>query len=131
METNQYSFILKPSKIPNAGVGVFSLRDIQPGIHLALKPQGQSVGVDVQEEVIPKELLGYCVAKENGVWRCPPDFSHMHIVWYLNHSEKPNAEKRSDGYYSTKVIKTGEEITIDYNSLDEPEDKKEEYYKKS
>lgn len=131
MKTTSESFLLKPSRIEQAGVGVFALHNIEPDTFLALKPKGKSVGVDRREEDIPKELLAYCVAKEGNIWRCPPDFSHMHMVWYLNHSPQPNAEKREDGYYAIRSIKTGDEITIDYNSLGEPEDKKEDYYKTS
>lgn len=125
--TNTESFILKPSTIPQAGVGVFALHDIEPNTWLALKPRGVSVGVEVKEEDIPKELLSYCIAKENDIWQCPPDFSRMHMVWYLNHSDKPNAEKREDGYYSVEKICTGQEILIDYNSLEEPQNKKEAF----
>ncbi len=129
MKTDDRSFILKPSHIPGAGVGVFALHDIEQNIHLDLKPQGKSVGVDYKAEEIPKALLTFCVANENGTWRCPSEFNHMHLVWYLNHSDQPNTEQRDDGYYSTKPIKLGEEILIDYNSLDEPDDKKEDYYR--
>lgn len=130
MQTSTNSFILKPSAISGAGVGVFAIHDIAADTFLAVKPRGESVGVDLAEADIPKALLSYCIAKEDGIWRCPPDFSHMNMVWYLNHSEKPNAQKRDDGYYSTIEIKAGQEILIDYNTLDEPEDKKEDYYKK-
>lgn len=131
MTTDSNSFILKPTRIEGAGVGVFVLHDIEADTWLALKPRGESVGVNVKEEDIPKELIAYCVANSDGTWNCPPEFNHMHMVWYLNHSDTPNADKRDDGYYSTKLIKAGEEVTIDYNILDEPEEKKEDYYKKS
>jgi SET domain-containing protein len=49
----------------------------------------------------------------------------------LNHSETPNAVHRDYEYYALVNIRAGEEITIDYNSLGEPEDAKEDYYKKS
>lgn len=130
MKTDDHSFMLKPSKIPHAGVGVFALHDIEPNTWLAVKPRGESVGRIVGESEVPKELIGYCIAQKDGTWRCPPEFSHMHLVWYLNHSDRPNAEKRDDGYYSTNFIKSGEEVQIDYNSLNEPEDKKEEYYRR-
>lgn len=130
MQTNSSSFILKPTNIEGAGVGVFALHDIEPDTWLALKPRGESVGVNAREEDIPKDLITYCVANDDGTWNCPPEFNHMHMVWYLNHSDNPNADKREDGYYSTKAIKAGVEVTIDYNILDEPEDKKEEYYRK-
>jgi len=131
MQTSDKSFILKPSEIIGAGVGVYALHDIEPNTWLAIKPHGESLGVKVKEEDIPKELITYCIANDDGTWNCPPDFSHMHLVWYLNHSHSPNADKRKDGYYSLGHINAGEEITIDYNVLGEPEDKKESYYKGS
>lgn len=129
MQTNDKSFILKPSLTEGAGVGVFALHDIEADTWLALKPRGESVGVNVKEEDIPNDLITYCIANDDGTWKCPPEFNHMHLVWYLNHSDIPNANKREDGYYSTQPIRAGEEITIDYNAFNEPEDKKEDYYK--
>ncbi len=128
-QTNQHSFILRPTSIEGGGVGVFALHDIDPETWLALKPRGESVGINIKEEDIPKELITYCVANNDGTWNCPPEFNHMHMVWYLNHSITPNADKRDDGYYSTRHIMAGEEITIDYNILGEPEEKKEDYYR--
>ena len=109
---------------------MFAIVDIPKDTFLALKPRGVTVGVDLKEEDVPKELLTYCIAKEDGIWCCPPDFTQMHMVWFLNHSGRPNAEKREDGYFSTVDVRAGDEILIDYNTLDEPEDKKEDYYKK-
>ncbi len=131
MKTDDHSFILKPSTISEAGIGVFAIHDIEPNTWLAVKPKGKSVGVIVNENEVPKDLIRYCIAQENGTWRCPPEFNHMHLVWYLNHSDKPNAERRDDGYYSIMKIKSNEEILIDYNSLNEPEDRKEGYYREA
>ena len=61
--------------------------------------------------------------------RCPKDFGCMEIGWYLNHSKTPNAYHRNYEYYALRDIKTGEEITVDYNTLEEPEEAKENYYK--
>ncbi len=42
----------------------------------------------------------------------------------------PNAyQKKYKWFYAKINIKEGEEILIDYNSLDEPEENKENYYK--
>jgi SET domain-containing protein len=128
MQTTDRSFMLKPSTTQDGGVGVFAILDIPKDTFLAVKPRGELVGIDVKEEDIPKELLTYCIAKEGGIWHCPPEFNHMHMVWFLNHSDQPNAEKREDGYFSIVDIKAGDEILIDYNTLNEPEDKKENFY---
>jgi len=125
-QTNEFSFRLKPSDI--GGVGVFALHDIETDIPLALKPN-EKVGIVRQREDIPDELIEYCIANQDGTYSCPPEFNHMHLVWYLNHSNQPNAELREMSYYSIRPIKAGEEILIDYNILGEPEDKKEDFYK--
>ena len=112
--TDARSFKLKPSTIPGAGVGVFALHDIDSGVWLALKPK-QKIGITMQKAEIPEDLLTYCINNGDGTYNCPPEFNHMHLVWYLNHSDTPNAEKREDGYYALRKIQSGEEILIDYN----------------
>lgn len=127
MNTNEFSFILKTS--PIGGIGVFATHDIEPGVKLAVYTEKHKSRL-LHENEIPKELLMYCVAKENDMWTCPEDFSRMEVGWHLNHSNTPNSERRGKGlFYSVKEIKAGEEITLDYNTLGEPEDKKEDYYK--
>ncbi|GAB6058605.1 CapA family protein [Desulfonatronum parangueonense] len=116
-ETNDFSFRLQPSPIPNAGIGVFALHDIEPNTFLALKPRATPVGMTTRKEKIPEGLRMYCIEKKHGLLRCPRKFSQMHLVWFLNHSDSPNAVKRKDGYYSNTKIHTGEEILIDYSVL--------------
>jgi len=124
--TNDTSFKLRPSSIKGAGVGVFALHDINPNVWLALKPKGK-VGVNRKKEDIPEELLDHCIEDSDGSYICPPEFNHMHIVWYLNHSDDPNAEMRNDGYYSLKAINKDDEILIDYNAFHEPSVEKIQY----
>ena len=47
----------------------------------------------------------------------------MYVAWFLNHSNTPNARHQdSDNmYYALKDISTGEEITIDYCSIERPD----------
>ncbi len=130
MKSNVDGLELRESKIPGAGTGVFANKDIAENTFLPVKPRGVTVGVDRKEADIPKEHLAHCIAKGDGVYHCPADFDDMELVWYLNHSKKPNAEQRDDGYYSLHPIKSGEEILIDYNTLGEPEDEKESFYNK-
>ena len=124
-KTDEFSFRLKASNI--GGVGVFALHDIDTDVMLALKTN-EKVGIVRHKEDIPNELIEYCIANQDGTYTCPPEFNHMHLVWYLNHSNEPNATLRENAYHSTKPIKAGEEIVIDYNILGEPEDKKEAFY---
>ena len=53
----------------------------------------------------------------------------MSVIRYLNHSKTPNAYHKNYNYYALRDIKAGEEITIDYNTLEEPEEAKEDFYK--
>ncbi len=55
----------------------------------------------------------------------------MEIGWYVNHSNTPNAHHLNYKYYALRDIKAGEEIVIDYNTLEEAEEAKEDYYKNS
>lgn len=127
MNTTPADFEVKESQI--AGLGVFAISNIPANTFLCLKPRGVTVGVERHKDDIPKEYIGYCIATADDLYQCPADYSNMEPVWYLNHSKNPNAEQRHDGYYSKQQIRAGEEITINYNTLGEPEDKKEAFYK--
>lgn len=125
--TNEFSFILKPSKF---GVGVFAAHEIKSDTKLAINKEGGETRVlDVKD--IPRVFKDFTIALEDGKRIAPKEFNHMWLVWYLNHSKNPNAELnvKENNYYSIKDIREGEEILINYNSLDEPESEKEEYYK--
>ena len=126
--TTEFSFVLKPSE---HGVGVFAVHDIKAGTYLRLfgneKKDGTGVAVSRNKEDVPELFRQYCVFRED-ILRCPKDFGRMEIGWHLNHSKTPNAYHRDYHYYALRDIKAGEEITIDYNSLEEPEEEKDDYY---
>ncbi len=129
--TNEFSFILKPSKF---GVGVFATHNIAKDTYLRLfgdEKTGVETGsnerfFDIKD--IPEPFQSYCVNFGKKLM-CPADFGRMPIGWYLNHSKTPNALNKDYDYYASRDIKEGEEILIDYNSLQEPEEVKEDYYK--
>ena len=130
-ETNEFSFVLKTSLIPDAGIGVFAAHDIAKGTMLKLFSEEMSYETATRKlktEVVPEAFKIYCIFREDGFLDCPHDFSKMEIGWHLNHGKKFNAEHKDYIYYATQDIIAGEEIIIDYNTLDEPEDLKEEYY---
>ncbi len=128
-ETTEFSFLLKPSTI--AGVGVFAVHDIAKGAYLRFNPRGGETRV-VKLKEIPEEFLSHVdvISKEEG--RAPLDFGHMWLAWYVNHSKTPNAifNFGEKNFYALSDIKAGEEITTDYNVLEEPEEMKGDYYKK-
>jgi uncharacterized protein len=130
-ETNEFSFMLGPSTIAGAGIGVYATHDIVAGCRLALFPLGYASRRRHEPE-IDERFLKYCDAEEDDYWRTPETFSRMEIGWYVNHSFEPNSTCKSvDDFYALRDIAAGEEILIDYNELSEPEDKKDAFYKRS
>ena len=131
--TDRYSFILKPSTVEGAGVGVFALHNIAEGTYLELFLK------DFQEEIceekdVPEELRIFCIAQENGKLLCPKLFNRLDIGNYLNHCDSSNAVyKKGAGYFAKRDIKKDEEIFTDYRSIDEqlgaPRNIKDNYYK--
>lgn len=126
--TDEFSFVLKPAE---HGIGVFAAHDIKEGAYLRFfggKTVLTNVTVIRNKEDVPEFFQQYCIDRDDKLV-CPKDFRHMEIGWHLNHSKKPNAHHKNYDYYASRDIKAGEEITIDYNSLEEPEEAKGEYYK--
>jgi hypothetical protein len=129
-ETTEFSFVLKPSR---HGVGVFAThpigRDTALRLFGDLNPRRRLTRAEV-----PDQLVGFC-ADRGDTLICPPDFGFMPIGWYLNHATDPNAEPRGGysetGYrfFAIRDIDPGEEITINYNSLEEPDRTKADYYR--
>lgn len=131
-ETNEFSFRLKPSE---HGIGVFALHDIEKGTYLRLFGDKNKEGNfesrtrSIPVKDIPAELEEYCVSRGETA-NCPQDFGQMAVGWYLNHSGTPNAYHDDQyRYFALRDIKKDEELTIDYNSLEEPESAKDDYYK--
>lgn len=126
--TGEFSFILKPSK---HGVGVFATHNIKKDTYLRLfgdEKLDESKIIIRSKKEVPKLFQDFCMERKEGELICPEDFGEMPVGWYLNHSNDPNAYHKDFNFYSLRNIKEGEEILIDYNSLEEPEDSKEDYY---
>jgi hypothetical protein len=132
-ETNEFSFMLRPSE---HGVGVFVTHNISEGSHLRVFGDTNPVRF-LKREDVPEMFWDWCASKGETLI-CPPDFGYMPIGWYLNHSNTPNARhdsKEDTGAYgmwhASRDIQAGEEITINYNELEEPEDQRKDYYRAS
>jgi SET domain-containing protein len=126
--TTEFSFILKPS---DHGIGVFAVHDIRAETYLRLFADDSdldAVSAVRNKEDVPEIFLKYCIYRGNTVVG-PKDFGRMDIGWHLNHSKTPNAYHRNYDFYALRHINAGEEITIDYNTLEEPEEAIEDYYR--
>src|ERR1035437_4522775 len=125
--TNEFSFVLKPAQY---GIGVFATHNIKAATYLRLfhVENAPSVGVERNKNDVPEYFQQYCLNRGEVLWS-PRDFGRIEIGWHLNHSKTPNAVNRNYQYYALRDISEGEEITIDYNSLEEPEVAKEDYYR--
>ena len=119
-ETTEFSFRLCPS--PHEGVGVFCTHGIRKGTFLRLFP-GPETRLATREELArDRELAAfshyYGIEHAGGCW-IPHDFGSMEIGWFLNHSGSPNACRGEDNrYFGCRDISAGEEISIDYSSIE-------------
>lgn len=108
------NFYLAPSKI--SGVGVFSRIKFKEGDNFNNLITDDGVLIKKLED---KELMKkFCIKKKDG-WLCPSDFSRPSFWWYMNHSKNPNLECKNNNFIVSKKIKPGDEITINYQHLDE------------
>ena len=132
--TDEFSFQLKPSE---HGIGVFLLHDVQESTKLMVQPDECSVRI-LRKEEIPDALQTYCEARpeNDGTYFCPQDFSAMELSWFINHSNSPNVRLEFSNsehpfvtHYAARDLNAGEELFINYNEFEEPEEEKEEYYR--
>ncbi len=128
-QITEFSLMLKPSTIPGAGIGVFATHDIGKDSEIVFFPADYEFR-KLPKEAIPEEFLKLTAALGDGLYLCARRFDRMEICWYLNHSDTPNIDMIDlTRYRANRDIKSGEEIFMNYNQLNEPEAEKEEYYK--
>jgi SET domain-containing protein len=114
--TDEASFLLRPSA---HGIGVFAAHAIRAGTYLRLYADPDAeISFKVRRGDVPGEFIKYCLDVDAEHVIRPNDFGHMEVVWYLNHSGTPNAGHRDYRYYALRDIAAGEEVTIDYASVD-------------
>lgn len=114
-------FLLQPS--PIAGIGVFAARSFKKNEPLPLFADGELI----RTYELPRSREGQRLLERFGVrdpdnsrlFHCPADFSRMSVGWYLNHSDRPNAAHRDYVYFAVRAIRKGEEVTVDYRTLNE------------
>jgi hypothetical protein len=123
---------LAPSGVQ--GVGVFAIRDIPEGTHPFSPGLEDWIGMNSDElKDIPPEVYDliktYCIFQDNLYYLPKYGFKLWDMVVFLNHSKNPNIVSINDGedFITTRPIAKGEEVLIDYNTIDEDV---ADYYKK-
>jgi len=116
---------IKPSKIE--GVGVFAIRDIPHGIN-PLPEEKNPKWITLNEEDLkdmPKEVIElidsfFVIEKDKTVEIPECGLNRMDISFFLNHSLNPNMQTKDLGYnfITSRKIKKGEELTVDYGTYD-------------
>jgi SET domain-containing protein len=114
---------LKPS--PLHGIGVFALRDIPRGCkNIFSKETGEWILLGMDEvEQLPahsKNFIETYYLYDNDHYFIPAHGCKvMDLANYLNHSGTPNLVSVQDGLYfeTTRDIREGEELLIDYGSI--------------
>ncbi len=118
--TDEFSFILKPSKI--AGVGVFTTHPIKKDTRLMIfsggGPGRKMRMSEVRKNPALAKFVEFFAVVSDGWCYIPACFSAMPVGWYLNHSTTPNAyHDEGYKYYASRDIDEGEELTINYYDL--------------
>jgi SET domain-containing protein len=126
---NNSYVMIRPS--PVAGVGVFALRDIPKGCRAMFsKPDKNDQWITITKsevELLPAHsrtlIENYCLFDEEKYFVPDYGFKKIDISLFLNHSDTPNIISIEEGAYfeSTRFIREGEELFIDYGEIVEGE----------
>lgn len=123
-ELNDNTYVkLFPS--PVHGIGVVAIKDIPKGCRSIFGSDEEEwirIGFDEVLKLEPaiKDLIEqYCLFDENDYYVPSSGFKKMDLSLYLNHSDEPNLISINDGEFfeSTREIKSGEELFLDYGQI--------------
>ena len=110
---------VRPSTLPDAGDGIFSLEDVARGRLLGMDfPSYRKLCTDREVPQLPPENRKYAwrhiehVCFEAHDRRSPAD--------YLNHSFDPNVLWHLGHYFALRQIAAGDELFVDYRALYAP-----------
>ncbi len=118
---------LKPSKLHDAGIGVFAVRRI---------PKNTKVFAGENEEILWRDegslprngelrrLYDDFAIIKGRAYGCPTSFNRLTPAWYLNESKKPNVRcDENYDFYSLREIGADEELTVDYATFSDYPDR--------
>ncbi len=100
------------------GVGVFTTRWIRKGDTIPLFDDDDWRLIKRPRREEWALVDRFCLRDEQG-YHGPADWHGMSIGWYLNHADDPNVEHRDYVYRAVSSIRPGEELTVDYDTLEE------------
>ena len=121
---------IKRSKVH--GVGVFAIRPIKKGTCIFYGDDDELVWIKEDKirnlpRALKKLYADFCVLKKkkNGkFYGCPRNFNVLTVSWYINHSRRPNvACDKNFNFFALKNIKVGEELTADYYTYSDGDQK--------
>ena len=123
-EPPHFKVFVRLKASPLHGVGVFAIRDIPKGTYVFVGDNEELCWIEASEtRRLQKEVRGlyedFCVLR-NGRYGCPRSFNVLTPAWYVNHSDDPNlAADANLDFFTTRRIKKGEELTLNYQSQSE------------
>lgn len=107
-------------------IGVFAIADIDENTPLFEFDNTEMVWINADEITnIPPKLKkfydDFCVIKnDKTLYGCPSNFNQLTMAWYMNHSDTPNVKiDKEYNFFANKLIKDGEELTINYKDFSE------------
>jgi SET domain-containing protein len=115
--------VVRPSMIPNAGLGCFSV-DFVPkdALMWEFNPNFDRAYTQAELDALAlpaQEFIGHYGYRFKGIYYLSCDDTH-----YINHSERPSMYSDEMGFraYAAKDIYPGEEIVDDYRNFGETEE---------
>jgi len=114
---------LGPNRARKSGVGVFAIRRVPKGA-LIFSGENEEI-LWVKRESLPEGGTARKLYDDFGIikpkyYGCPTSFNRLTPAWFLNESKKPNARcDENYHFYAAREIAQGEEITVDYSTLNE------------
>ena len=116
---------IQPS--PIHGVGVFAVRDIPektnpfPGVKNQRWVHVSNSGLETLDSEVAKMVDDFFVRDDGKMYVSEYGLNGMDMSAYVNSSESPNLITTDDGitFVTSKYVRRGEELTIDYGTYDE------------
>ena len=109
--------------VTNNRIGLFAIYDIPKGTKIFDSiPKIEVIMVameKVEKFIAPIKNMydDFCLLKE-GYYHCPPSFSNLPLVYYMNIADKANTDYNGvNSITANREIKSGEEITSKYKTL--------------